>query len=361
MKKALIILVALVVVGGVAAFIPAGGDDGTEIGSTEGGPTMDLSQFDDDAPGLPIRLLFIHHSVGGTLMADRGPIAGEQAPQWIAESHPNGGGLRSLLTEAGYQVHEASYGSRLGENTDLFDWLPKFRDSMDDILRIDNQDQTLPDGQTNQVVMFKSCFPNSFFVGEGEAPGNPDGPELTLANAQAMMNALREQLAAHPEVLFVYVTAPPMAPPYAQPLWKYLVKRILGSGVSAEDLRRSHDIARQFNNWVRSPEGWLNGYPHHNIVVFDFFDVLTDHGQSNMLRYPTGGGSDSHPATEGTQAAAREFMPLINRAVRYAGLIPGPADSQAEPSADGDAAPQAEAAAEGDAAPQAEAEEDEEK
>lgn len=354
MKKALIILVILAVIGGIAAFIPVGGDDGTEGGSTEGGPTMDLSQYSEEAPGEPIRLLFIHHSVGGTLLADQGPVAGEHAPQCIWEAHPNGGGLRGALTEAGYEVHEASYGSRLGEDTDLFHWLPKFRDHMDEVLRIDVQDETLPEGQTNQVVMFKSCFPNSFFVGEGEEPGNPEGPALTLANAQATMNELREIFAAHPEVLFVYVTAPPMAPAPAQPLWKYLAKRILGSHIDPVELRQGHDIARRFNNWVRSPEGWLADYPHNNVVVFDFYDALTDHGESNMLRYPTGGGSDSHPSAEGNQLAAREFVPFINRAVRYAGLISTGQEAVSEAAPAGETT--GEPAAEGQAAGGAEGE-----
>ena len=46
----------------------------------------------------------------------------------------NGGGLRALLEQSLYSVHEASYGSRLGENTDVFDWPAKFKDNMQDIL-----------------------------------------------------------------------------------------------------------------------------------------------------------------------------------------------------------------------------------
>lgn len=333
MKKILLVLLILAVVGGACMLIPVGGDDGTPAGPTAAGPAFDLSEFADEAPGESLRLLFIHHSVGGTLMADEGDISGEHAPQCIWEAHPNGGGLRGMLTEAGYEVHEASYGSDIGEATDLFDWLPKFRDEIDRILSVDVQDTPLPEGQQNQIVVFKSCFPNSQFVGEGEN-GNAEGPELTLANAQATMNALREQLAEHPNVLFVYVTAPPMAPPMAIPLWKYLAKTVRGSLIPADEQRESHAIARRFNNWVRSPEGWLQGYEHDNVVVFDYFDELTDGGQSNMLAYPTGGGSDSHPSAEGNRRAARAFMPLINRAVRRAGLISSGQPQGAEEQAD---------------------------
>ncbi len=349
MKKILLILLILAIVGGLAMLMPVGGDDGTPAGPTEGGPTFDLSEHSDEAPGESLRLLFIHHSVGGTLLADEGDVAGEHAPQCIWESHPNGGGLRALLTQAGYEVHEASYGSHIGEATDLFDWLPKFRDDWDRILSTDMQDTSLPEGQQNQIVMFKSCFPNSQFVGEGEGEGNPEGRELTLANAQATMNALREELAQHPDVLFVYVTAPPMAQPAAIPLWKYLAKMVRGTLNPADVQRESHAIARRFNNWVRSPEGWLQGYAHNNIVVFDYYDVLTNDGASNMLHYPTGGGTDSHPSAEGNRRAAQAFAPLLNRAVRRAGLLSSAqveaGEEQAEP-AEGEAAP-----AEGEAAP----------
>jgi hypothetical protein len=346
MKKILIVLLVFVVVAAAVAFIPVGGSSGVETGSIEGGPMLDISAFSDEAPGVPIDLLFIHHSVGGTLLAAEGPEAGEHAPQCIWDAHPNGGGLRDLLEGSGYQVHEASYGSRLGEETDLFDWLPKFREHMDDVLRIDVQDTTLPDGRRNQIVVFKSCFPNSFFVGEGSGTGDPEGPELTLADAQASMNALREVFARYPDVLFVYVTAPPMAPPSAIPLWKWAIKRILGTAIDPAELRAGHDIARRFNNWMRSPEGWLQGYPNDNVVVFDFFDVLTDNGRSNMLRYPTGGGTDSHPSAEGNRRAAQGFLPFINRAVRRAGMAAPSPEPQPAPEAapEPDVAPAPEAA-----------------
>ena len=89
----------------------------------------------------------------------------------------------------------------------------------------------------------------------------------------------------------------------------------------ANPRRRGAGIARDFNNWMVDPQGWLEGYPQHNIVVFDLFDTLTAHGASNFLRYPTGGGADSHPSAEGAATAARELVRFLNRAVRYAGMI----------------------------------------
>lgn len=365
MKKILIILVALAVVGGAVAFIPVGGDDGQELGPTRPSRALELSHYAGEPPEQPLNLLFIHHSVGGTLLAEPGDVAGEHAPQCIWESHPNGGGLRSILTEAGYQVHEASYGSRIGEDTDLFHWLPKFRDQMDDVLRVRVQDEQLPAGETNDIVVFKSCFPNSNFSGQGEEPGDPAGPELTIANARATMMELREIFGQHPDVLFVYVTAPPLAPPTAQPLWKWLAKTILGRNVDPQEAREAALRARRFNNWVRSPSGWLDGYPHNNVVVFDYFNILTDNGESNSLRYPTGDGSDSHPAADGNRQAASEFLPFINRAVRRAGLLDdgevatptssGVDAARSEVPSSADAGPGADAAASGDSSPANEA------
>ncbi|MCP4800241.1 MAG: hypothetical protein GY893_09885, partial [bacterium] len=67
-----------------------------------------------------MRLLFIHHSCGGQLMAEQGEKIGGASgsgERCIYDSHPNGGGLRSSLTTAGYEVHEASYESKLGQDT----------------------------------------------------------------------------------------------------------------------------------------------------------------------------------------------------------------------------------------------------
>lgn len=319
MRKKLLILVAALVVLAGASLVPVGGER-----VAEGRPgretvrTMDLSSFSDAKPASKLRLLFIHHSCGGQLLAPDGPDDGENC---LYRTHPNGGGLRPLLEEAGYEVHQASYRSIIGDRTDMFDWLPKFRTQMDRILTTDRQDERLPAGQKNQIVAFKSCFPNSAFVGEGQRPGDESGPELTVWNARATMTALRAELAKHPEVLFVYVTSPPLAPVIPrQPAWKWLAKTVLGKAQSEESLRQSGVLARRFNDWMLDPEGWLAGYPHSNVVVFDYHRMLTG-DRATLLAYPTGpDGSDSHPAAEGNRRAARMFVPLLNRAVRRARL-----------------------------------------
>lgn len=324
-KKIIIALGALGLLG-AAALIPIGGGPldvergaGTP-GDTPGaapGATMDLSAFSDGAPGRPLRLLFIHHSCGGQLLAEPGPEDGEAC---IYRSHPNGGGLRHALERAGYLVHEASYGSRVGEATDIFDWPAKFQTQMDAILACDHQDTPHPAGVRNDIVAFKSCFPNSDFGGPGQPPGDPAGPELTVANAQAAYRALLPEMGRHPEVLFLAVTAPPLVDRRRpEPVWKLVARRLLGRPSYAPN-PASGALARRFNDWLKAPDGWLAGYAARNVVVFDYFDVLTDHGAADFARYGSDDGYDSHPSREGNTRAAAELAPLLNRAVRRAGL-----------------------------------------
>jgi hypothetical protein len=307
--KALLAVVALLTLGRVA-LIPVGGDLSKEP-AVPGDCAADPFGSSDIAPAAPVDLVFLHHSVGDQLLSDPPGTPGS------TRLHENGGGLARLLSVANYRVHEATYGSRLGEHTDLFDWLPKFRGHMDDILAIDQQDTVLPEGTRNRIVVFKSCYPNSQFVGIGQVPGNPAGPELTEANARATMRAVRDELEKHPDVLFVYLTAPPVLPrTWSEPLWKRAVKFVLRRPTADDDLRRSGALARRFNAWVLDPQGWLRGYPHRNIVVFDFYDLLTGNGASNFLVYPGGPtGEDNHPAGAGNQNAAPRIVARINWAV----------------------------------------------
>jgi hypothetical protein len=270
---------------------------------------MDLSRYSAAPPRQKLDLVFLHHSVGSQLLASSG------------EDLAHGGGLRELLDANNYVVHEATYGSALGEHTDLFDWLPKFRDSMVDVVAIADQDRRLTAPARNRVVLFKSCFPNNDFVGEGTEPGNAAGPELTVANAKATLRAVRDELAKRPDVLFVYLTAPPRAPrTWPEALWKRGLRKLLGRPTPSERLEQSAALARSFNHWVIAPDGWLANYAHENIVVFDLFGVLSDGG--SLLAYPTGDGRDSHPSSEGSRKAAHALVPFLNRAVQRSGVAP---------------------------------------
>jgi hypothetical protein len=250
--------------------------------------------------GDPVNLLFIHHSCGGQLLADTGAQVGEDC---IYASHPNGGGLRSALATVGFQVHEASYGSVVGEDTDVCHWNRKFNDQMDRILHTARQDQLLPSGETNAVVVFKSCYTSMRFAGPGDEPGDPDACEQTLANARAAYRALLPALAAHPEVLFVAFTPPPLTRPQPVGLKAKLKAFFQGEPKWAK-------LGRQFATWLADPRtGWLAGYQGRNIVVFDYYDLLAGDDGANWSI-----GGDSHPSAAGNRRAAAAFVPFLQNA-----------------------------------------------
>ena len=252
----------------------------------------------------PVEFLFIHHSCGGQLLADVGSNVGEKC---IYSSHPNGGGLRALLEDSGFAVNEASYDSVVGEDTDICHWHQKFRDNMELILKTKNQDDLLPEGTTNAVVAFKSCYPNNRFSGEGSGPGDADSCELTLVNAKAAYNSLLPYFAGNPDVLFVAFTAPPLA---KTPGFKAFLKRTFKGSP------KHPEWARSFNSWLMDSEnGWLSGYSSSNVAVFDHYDILTKNGKTNWSAYPTGDGGNSHPSSEGNTKAAEAFVVFLKEAM----------------------------------------------
>ena len=291
---------------------------------------MKLDQYSDAAPARGVRMLFIHHSCGGQLFA---PHADQDTgAACIYDTAENGGGLRPMPEKLGSEIHEASYDSKIGNDTDMFHWLPKFRDQMDLVFKVDHQDTFFEDGRENEVIMFKSCYPNNVFVGMGTPPGNPEGPELTVENAKATYRALLPLFAKHPDKLFVAVTPPPRVLRRDR-FAKTFLKRTLGKTVLSDTGAR----ARAFNAWLADAEtGWLSKYEGKNVVVFDYYDILTGRGQSNFSVYGSGSdGLDDHPSSAGNAEAAKAFVPFINRAVDRWGMVKAeaPAEDEATPEA----------------------------
>ena len=278
---------------------------------------IDLSSYSTEKPEKRLNLLFIHHSCGAALLANPGEKSGEYC---LYSSHPNGGGLRSVLEENNYSVHEATYGSKVGEDTDINHWHAKFRDHMNTILRTDHQDRLYSDNSVNNIVVFKSCYPNNDIKADGTPPGDPDSPERTMASCKAAYNSLFELFRQQPDTLFVAVTPPPLAKPVLYKKEKMLefLKTLVGRPDTVEKVGRR---ARAFNNWLKDTEaGWLSNYNLKNVVVFDYYDILTKDGGSNWAKYPTKQGRDSHPSGEGNAIASKEFVIFLNKAMRYAGL-----------------------------------------
>ncbi|MBL7184267.1 MAG: DNRLRE domain-containing protein [Anaerolineae bacterium] len=266
-----------------------------------------------------VKLIFIHHSCG---------------ENWLGDGD---GGLGIALRDNNYFVSDTNYEwgpDNIGDNTDIGHWWDWFRGTSSatylSALYAESDQHSwysrLPTdpGGENEIIMFKSCYPNSYLGGNpGDPPTTGSNPLRgedcwsdyhTVANAKGIYNDILEYFETRQDKLFVAITAPPVQDDtYA-------------------------DNARAFNTWL--VEDWLDGYPYNNVAVFDFYNVLTSNGGNwytndldwdtgNHHRYRSGtieyitdqggntaaypdGGSDDHPSQAGNQKATAEFVQLLN-------------------------------------------------
>ena len=229
--------------------------------------------LNDLAANLPRQMLFLHHSVGRN---------------WLNE-----GGLRDTLLSLGIGIRGATYGDDIGQETDICHWAPKFRQDMKKIFKFKaHPNQYFNGDRENDIIMFKSCFPNSDIVGDGVEPGDPAGGEKTLANYRATFAALKEEFSGYPDKLFIYVTSPPLVP----------------SETTADRAGR----ARQFTDWISGE--FASEYKQvtglNNLLVFNLFDVLADDGDYLRAEYRRS-EHDSHPNAAGSKAATEKFLAFL--------------------------------------------------
>ncbi|NVN93290.1 MAG: hypothetical protein HXX11_22210, partial [Desulfuromonadales bacterium] len=275
-------------------------------------------------PAQPVRLIFIHHSTG---------------QNWLDDTN---GRLGIALRDNNYFTSDTNYGwgpGAIGDSTDIGNWWQWFRGPnastyLSALFSESGQHSsysrlsTTPEGE-NEIVMFKSCFPNSALQGDPGDPVPPIGsnplrgqdsgsPDHTIANAKGIYTDLLEYFRTRQDKLFVVITAPP-----------------LSDGTHAAN-------ARIFNDWLVN--SWLKDYPYHNVAVFDFYNVLTTNNGNtssndlgletgnhhrfrqgaiqhttdgdndpnpNVLEYPSSSGDD-HPSQAGNLKATGEFLPLLN-------------------------------------------------
>lgn len=269
-----------------------------------------------DPPASPVKLIFIHHSTGG---------------YWLANDN---GGLGQELMDNNYYVSATNYSwgpYGIGDRTDILNWPTWFIgvDGATILAALYNETGqnvggygawsrlAIDPGGENEIIVFKSCFPNSNLDGNPEDPPAPSpGPALTVSNAKAVYNDILTYFETRQDKLFIVVTAPPL--------------------VSAATTVQRAANARAFNNWLVND--WLDDYSHNNVAVFDFYNVLTSNGGSpattdqgleignhhrwwngveqhiqtvdqNTAAYPSG---DSHPNQTGNLKATAEFVPLLN-------------------------------------------------
>lgn len=232
---------------------------------------------------VPKKIMFIHHSSGGN---------------WLATGNGN---LGAVLNANNYYLTESDYGwdaepgDDLGDHTDTVDWPLWFNETKMPYVYANNFHSAYANaianpGGENEIVMFKSCFPNSE-VGAG------------IGDEKALYNSLLPYFAAHPDKLFVLVTPP------------------------GETSVASYQLTRELCDWLVDTEhGWLSGYAGKNVMVFDFYMVLSEinshhrriNGVTQHTYDPEYNGispyhdGDDHPNAVGNQKASQEFINLLN-------------------------------------------------
>jgi hypothetical protein len=270
---------------------------------------------DTSAPSTTVRLIFVHHSTGGNWLAD-------------ANTDQPYGGLAAALMNNNYFVSDTNYGwgpDGIGDRTDIPNWPEWFTGANSSAIlsalyseseqHFDgfgdwSRPSTTPAGE-NTIIMIKSCFPNSDLFGNPNDPAaESPNDQFTVENAKAVYNNLLTYFATRQDKLFVVITAPPQR------------ESDYASDFQTPAQRAAN--ARAFNNWLVN--SWLSGYAYKNVMVFDYYNVLTgannhhrisggqvEHVTANSYNfayYPS--DEDSHPNTTGHQKATTEFVPLLN-------------------------------------------------
>lgn len=276
----------------VVFFVAFSSCDSGSSGKTDtSGATGWSDSLDVTKPASPVRLVFIHHSCG---------------QNWLADGD---GGLGVALNANNYYVSDTSYGwnaepgDNLGTTTDTTNWPLWFNDTkMPYVYQTashttwDGNTLALPAGD-NEIVMFKSCYPNSEV-------------DSSIDDEKAIYSGLLTYFAAHQDKLFVLITPP------------------------GETDVSSSALTRELCDWLVNREsGWLKDYAHKNVLVYDFYCTLSETGSHHTVTggsethvwdasydgaspYHTNSGND-HPDSTGNQKATAEFIPLLNAAYNY--------------------------------------------
>lgn len=317
-----------------------------------GFPPIVAGSLNPDPPAFPVKLIFIHHSCGENLLADYD------------------GGLGLAMMDNNYFVSDTNYGwgpDNIGDLTDTGHWWLWFKGPSSstymnalysegrrhsDYSRLDQNP-----GGPNEIILFKSCFPNSHLEGSPDDPPTTSNNPLrgedcgsnhhSVANAKGIYNDLLSYFATRQDKLFIVITAPPLC-------------------ANSTDPHHAAN-ARALNDWL--VDEWLQTYSFHNVAVFDFYNVLTSNGgdshtndadsqsgnhhrwwngavqhiqtvKRNTSAYPQDPW-DSHPTTAGNRKATQEFITLLNiyyNCWKGAGDCPGSSSSNLAPIIDSFAA-----------------------
>ena len=160
---------------------------------------------DSNPPDRVVKLVFIHHSTG---------------ENWLSDGYGN---LGHALVDNNYFVSDTNYGwgpNGIGDRTDIPDWEEWFRsgDTATYMEALFNEGEQYADysrsssdpGGENEIILFKSCFPNSDLEGSPNDPPSAEG-WLSVGHAKYVYNEILTYFGQHPEKLFVVITAPPLS------------------------------------------------------------------------------------------------------------------------------------------------------
>jgi hypothetical protein len=290
-------------------------DGGIDVGLPYSGSAPDLGY----AEYYNKKAVFIHHSSGGN---------------WVADAW---GGLGEAMNDSGYFFSgidyewDAPYNTNIGDYTDIGDWWTWFMDQTvqgnsetkrdnimgavyteyDKDIQFGDYTRTLSDpGGENEIIIFKSCYPNSDIIADNatnpeDIYGDPAGSSsYTETNVRALYDTILTYFIANPGRMFVVITAPPLS--------------------AATNAAR----ARSFNNWLVND--WLQDadWENKNVYVWDWYNVLTDvdnhhRVESGIVVHSTDAESenvaidayidaDDHPNATGCQKSTVEFVPVLD-------------------------------------------------
>jgi hypothetical protein len=136
----------------------------------------------------------------------------------------------------------------------------------------------------HEVIVFKSCFPNSAISSE----------EMSQ-QFRAWYLEMRDTMDRHPDHIFVIVTSPPLHP----------------LATNADEARRARAIA----DWLTS-DAYLDGHP--NVFTFDFYDLLADPSTGTLrAKYQLDADqADSHPNPLANQTIGPLFVAFVDESVQ---------------------------------------------
>lgn len=236
-----------------------------------------------EADGTHTNLIFLHHSTGHNLIAQGNvrDLFTQDGYQFWDHDYNTSGLTRpdGTCTQTNYDIPEITAGVTGGGNTNPEGLAVLFAQPVHD-----PPDNAFSRLLQHEVLIFKSCFPNSAIKSVG-----------VLEQHRAWYLEMRDVIDRHPDRIFIFLTTPPLHPAKTTP----------------EEAARARVLA----NWLRSDE-FLAG--HSNLFVFDFFNLLAD-PENNMLRtaYQRDPDStDSHPNTLANQTIGPLFVDFVDKAVQ---------------------------------------------